>query len=98
MTVQSASSPIVGEMKDILKEELQKVAGELSKQISDQSSVIGSLEENVRGLNIKLDKLKAVVDHTTVTLEGKDIEAVLAGSKEAMKSQNFYCGGEFEFD
>ena len=81
----------------VLKEELQKIASELNKQISDQSSVIGGLEENVRDLKIKLDDSKEVVDEITVTMELEDIEAVLAGSKEMVRSPNFYCRGEFEF-
>ena len=94
-TSQAASGPKTEVA--ILKEELQKIRGELGKQISDQSSVIGSLEENVRDLKRKLDASKEVVDETTVTLELKDIEAVLAGAEEDTRSPFFYCGGEFEF-
>ena len=111
VTVQSTSSPIVEKVKDVLKEELRKISCQLSKQISDQSSVIGSLEENVRGLKRKLDeskaieneatvilnKLKAFENEVTVTMELKGVEAMLAGSNKGVMSQNFYCGGEFEF-
>ena len=111
MTGQSASCPTVGEVRGILKEELQKITEELSKQISNQSSVIGCLEENFRGLKRKLEESKAVenepavipsksgevVNETTVTPELKDIESVLAGSKNSTWSPNFSCGGKFEF-
>ena len=57
------------------KEELEKLksAGELGKQTSDQGSVIGNLEENVRGLKPELDAWKGELEKRKVRIQGVDI-------------------------
>lgn len=116
MTGQTASSPTTEEVAN-LKEELQQlktqVSDQLSKQISDQGSVISGLDENVRGLKRKLDESKGELDKlkvrigevdvcrdkATFTFVLKGIEVLLAGLKysEVQRSELFYCKGELEF-